>query len=817
MRASGGTCQKGERTMIGCMKMICGVVLLLIFVSCEAWGQNAKQGASKQKQDKQTPYESVSKQPAVKKAKKPGSEVPAPASGTATTAQAPANTTDDDARAAKQLFDKAMELMDYKQFDRGLAMLNTVVRENQGNLLAHRANMEIGKHFLSQNKPKEALTYFMLLSRILAPVPGEEQDEALKALYHEALFNAGLCQYQAGQYAAAFPVFRQLTEVAGKSPWANKAYFYIGMSHYNLKNWNKAIDALSLVGTEVEDSEEKVGRIEIGQRFYAKISDADIPVLRKLNQPIKAEIKVSSGDVEILEGVPVSGRTDEMLTSAPTEVGLAKPNDGMIQIVGGDTLTVTYLDDSTLDGKKGVTRSGQVRAVSTGTVGFYLGDHATPAYIAFPGQPQVVVLRDADLDTSAAAQTVQVTVKSFRKTEEVDAADKEKAIDIFVDKDFDKNTWTERDSITLTLTESGSNTNVRSGIFIGKVPLTPVTQETTVSPTDAILHCDELDELSVTYTDTVHLYGEDPRENETRIKVSGSVNSGVSADQFVVFEDLIKARKESVEAEALIGLGSIYKEMGLESRAAQRAVESLKKVDPIIVNRAKLPSELVEKAFQMKWESELLQDNFSAATATCLAFNRLYPESVLADQALMTLGRSLTQKGSYKDALDVYGRVLQLQNPISAAEAQFRMGETLQKQAEEAAKAADATNSKWGAGGLNDATDLQNRMGPAIAAYRKTFESYPESSFAAEALGKVVRHYVDTSDFAQAAALLENVFANYPDAAFLDEMLLLWAKVAYKMGDAEMSKAKLRQLVFDYPSSKYVSEAQKKLAALEAK
>ena len=39
----------------------------------------------------------------------------------------------------------------------------------------------------------------------------------------------------------------------------------------------------------------------------------------------------------------------------------------------------------------------------------------------------------------------------------------------------------------------------------------------------------------------------------------------------------------------------------------------------------------------------------------------------------------------------------------------------------------------------------------------------------------------------------------------------------HTMGDAEMSKAKLRQLIFDYPSSKHVGEAQKKLAALEAK
>ena len=67
-------------------------------------------------------------------------------------------------------------------------------------------------------------------------------------------------------------MFRRLTEVAGKSKWANKAYYYIGMSHYNLRSWNKAIDALSLVGTEVEDTGSgEMGRVELGQRFYAKI------------------------------------------------------------------------------------------------------------------------------------------------------------------------------------------------------------------------------------------------------------------------------------------------------------------------------------------------------------------------------------------------------------------------------------------------------------------------------------------------------------------------------------------------------------------
>jgi TolA-binding protein len=721
-------------------------------------------------------------------------------------------------RQAKHLFDKAMELMEYKQYERGLAMLNTVVRDNQGTILAHRANMAMGKHFLEQGKPKDSLNYFMLLTRVLAPEPGEKQTEEQSELFRESLYQAGFAQYQAGQYSAAFPLFRRLTEVAGKSKWANMAYFYIGMSHYNLQNWNKAIDSLSLVGTEVEDSGDELGRIEIGQRFYAKISDADVPVMRKLGQPIKAKVTVSSGDVEILTGVPVAGKKDEMLVSAPTEVNAAKPNDGKLQILGGDTLEVTYMDDSTLDGKKGVPRTGKVRAVSTGTVGFFLGDYDTPAYIAFPGQPQALMLRDADLDTSPAAERVQVTVRSLFKIQATEAAaDSEEVLDIFAVDEEEEDKWRERDSITVTLTEKGEGAMIRSGAFIGKLNLAAIEPGTTPSSSDNVLHTDELDELSMTYTDTVHLYGDEPRENESRIKVSGSVNSGVSADQFVVFETLLKARKGSVEGEALVGLGEIYKDMGLDDRAAQRANEALKKVNPVIMDRNKLPGDLVERAFKLKWEAELLQDDFGAATATCLAFNRLYPESILADQALMTVGRSLAQNGQYEEAVQVYGQVLKLQNPISAAEAQYRIGETMQKQAEDASEAADETNSQWGAGGIDAKTATLRRMGAAIAAYRKCFEVYPDSSYAAEALRRVVRHYVESEDFAQAAALLENVFADYPDAAFLDEMLMLWAKVAYKMGDPEMAKTKMRQLIYDYPQSSMVSEARSKLTALETR
>ena len=716
---------------------------------------------------------------------------------------------------AKQHFDKAVELMEYKEYERGIAMLETVIRDNAGNILGYQSHMVIGKHLLSQNKTSEAQSHFKLLTRLLAPKVGEtNRDEEIENLYRESLFQSGYCSYKGGKYTAAFPMFRRLTEVAAKTDWANKAYFYIGMSHYNLKSWNKAIDALSLVGTEMEDSGDDMGRIEIGQRFYAKISDEDIPVLKRLKKRVKVDVVCSNGDREELWGVPVAGKKNELMASAPTVVGTPKGGDGVIQMYGGDTLTVTYKDETTLDGKKDVERVGEVKAVSTGVVGFYKGDYSTPSPIAYPGDPQHIMLKDADLDISNKAETVTVTIVSKYKEvpKEDEGENEEDALSIFVNSEEKKAVWKERDAIEVTLTEVGDAAGaIRGGTFKAKFKLGKL--DDGVVEGDDVLTCNELDELEVRYTDGVHIYGEDPRESVVTIPVSGSINSGVQVAVYKVNDLILKVKKNQVEADASIGLGKIYDDMGLEKRAEENAGVALKKVDTNLSSKSKIAeSKLIEESFRAKWEAEFLKKDFNGATKTCKAFNEMYPESVLADQALMTLSRTLFERGDYEEAVLSYKSVLGLKNPISAAEAQFRIGEVLEKQAEESAK--DETNSKWSTEGQGK-TALQQKMGAAVRAFRDTFEKYPESPFAAQALGKVVRHYVESDDFSQASDLLERVFSDFPDAPFLDEMLMLWAKVAHRMNDMEMAVTKLRQLTFDYPSSKFNAEAKKKLAGLE--
>ena len=82
------------------------------------------------------------------------------------------------------------------------------------------------------------------------------------------------------------------------------------MSHYNLRSWNKAIDALSLVGTNEDADSDEWDGLNWGSVFTPR-SQIYIPVLRKIGEDIKARVTVSSGDSEILTGVPIAGKKNE--------------------------------------------------------------------------------------------------------------------------------------------------------------------------------------------------------------------------------------------------------------------------------------------------------------------------------------------------------------------------------------------------------------------------------------------------------------------------------------------------------------------------
>jgi tetratricopeptide (TPR) repeat protein len=106
-------------------------------------------------------------------------------------------------------------------------------------------------------------------------------------------------------------------------------------------------------------------------------------------------------------------------------------------------------------------------------------------------------------------------------------------------------------------------------------------------------------------------------------------------------------------------------------------------------------------------------------------------------------------------------------------------------------------------------------LGPAIAAYRDCADTFPDSPFAGQALGKVIDYHLEAKDYGRCKELLQTVFVDFPDAPFLDEMLLKWGLVLARSKDYPAARDKLTQLLRDYPNSASASKAQKLVSLIE--
>ncbi len=702
----------------------------------------------------------------------------------------------------RRLLAKAKELMDAQEKERAVKMLESILDQYASSPVVNDACLELGRYYLGIHEQIKALGYLNQLKVLDRPdqeLTGHELD-----LYLEGLYLAGVAYFQTRQYGSAFPVLRKITVQYPNTVWASQAYYYIGLSHFAQQNWSKAIEALSLVGTAMDSNSPSARFAEAGRRFYVRIEDNDLAVLMSRGKPCSVALQTSRGDRENIECVPLAGVGQIAIGSITTEIGQPKPDNGVLEVTGGDRIMTIYSDEMTESGKVKVCRTSEVAVVSTASLGFMLGDFESFASAAFLGQPLFVLLHDADKDVSDAADAVTIKVVSRYKVEEDDSLTNAVNEATTAGSDFGSGGphYKIRDQVNLKLTELGKPP-VHSGRFGGSLKIEAQAGDTQPDQNDAILSCALGDEVVASYVDELHIGGDVPRTVEAVIPISGELDNRPRATQDVVFDPLVRARKNLVEATAYLELTKIFMSMGLTKGAREKAAQGVDRAEAVIRTKEPIPSSLKQEAFKVKWDLYLESDNMSAALATCNLFGRLYPNSPIVDQALMGIANARFANKQYKEAMGVYQQVLALKNSESKGEAQFRIGQSIERQT-----AADSAKSSEKGKGIPVA---------AIQAYKLCAERYPESPFAGESLVRVVDYYVDQNDFPQATAVLEQTFEDYPDAQFLDSLLLKWVLVAYRQGDYAKALDKCTQLISGYPESPHAAKAKQILPKIEAK
>lgn len=684
---------------------------------------------------------------------------------------------------ARRMVGNAIDLLANNEEERAVGMLEAVPRMFPDAPSRFRAHLELGRHLTGKR------SFDAAAAALRQAFTSEEPD-----LQAEALLLLGRCQLARGETGDAAMILRRVTQDYPTSIFANDAFFTIGQLHFEAGRWARAAEAFEMVGTAVPDdgSTNAFVLAEAGQRLFIHVTDKDLAVLAALGETADVELASRSGDREkaTLAGF---GRGDgDFLASVLTVTEPSKPFDGKLTVQGAEEITVHYVDQNTESGAVKQVKTAQARIVSTGSMAFMDGAQRQRVRGVFADQPAFVRLRDLDLDTTPQPDTVAVTVKAMYRERPAAPEGSELAAPPPPAPDAP---WLERGRIDITLAETGP----RSGIFAGRVVPRLVDLSTNapiveLAPGEIAVQPE--DKLIAVFRDTAHLRGADPEERQTDVVV---LVGGSTEPQSIVAHASdagIQARKLLLEAQLLHKWGNIFKDVGLNNHASEKAEEGLQRVDELMALAARFSLErrLVEEAFAVKWDLQLVQGNLSDAIATCRALVRLYPDTTLADRAFMQIGNARMQEKkdsvAIASAVQVYNAVLSLPTSPLKAEAQFRIGEAIEQQIRLRLRPGEKPD-----------------FAPAMVAFKRCAEAYPESSYAGDAYKRVIDYYIGTRDYARCVETLERVFQDYPDAPWLDEMLLKWGVVNHRMGNREAALGKFQRLVEEYPGGQAAQQA----------
>ena len=685
----------------------------------------------------------------------------------------------------RRVIKNAISLFEQGENERAVGMLEAVGRMYPDAEERFGANLELGRHFLDKRDFDRAGAELRTAQR-----------SAKDDVRAEALLLQGQLHNSRGESSEAMMVLRRLTQDYPTSRFSNDAYFLIGQIHFDARRWTRAAEAFHMVGTAVPqgDTNETV-LVEAGQRVFIHVHDKDLAVLNALGEKTEVVLESKSGDSEKAVLEPFGRGDGDFIASVRTSSDPSQPGDGVLTVHGAEQLKVCYVDRNTEKGEVAKKVDAEAAVVSTGSIAFMDGAMRQRVRGVFAGQPALIRVRDLDLDVTPQADKTKIVLKvQFReRPEPPPGADPNDP----PPPPAPDAPWLTRDEVELEVVETAP----RSGVFTGRVtPKILATNETAKAGEIAV---QPEDRIEAVYLDDRYLDGRKPVERtaDVRVLVGGSTEpQSVMAH---ATEPTLQAKKLLLEAQLLFKWGSIFKDVGLEANANAKADEGLERVDDVfeLMKHNSLKREVIENAYEVRWDLLLVKGKLAAAIETCRALVRKYPDTILADRAFMQIAnanRAQDTDEGRRSAVQVYNSILAMANSPLKAEAQFRIGEIMEVNAR-----------------LNARSGAKPDFSSAMIAFKRCADAYPNSSYAGESIKRVIDYFISIRDYNRAVETLDRVFQDYPDAPWLDEMLLKWGVVCHRLGNRAQAIEKFHRLLEEYPGGSSAKQAAKFLQKLE--
>ena len=716
-------------------------------------------------------------------------------------------------RAAKKLIEAGDARYDADEIPKAIEIWKSVIERYPKSRLRFDAQMRLGNYYLERDRSYDrARTHFESVT------VEDNRDDTQQA---EATLKTGICYYHARNYGKCFQVMRDVVEKFPVSPQVNEAYYYIGLGHFQLAHYSRAIAALEKVGTTLSGDDSQERKLEAGKRFFVKIEDADLAVLES-GEAVEVRCKVASGDEETLQCFPVGRNVRLVLGSLPTKLGQPSPGNGTLEIRGGDSIEVTYLDRHTADKSQDKPVTQQIKVVGNGLTAITDGAFAESLRGVVLGKSVNLRVIDADHDTTNAADKLTVDVAIYRPKTDQELEAEAAAIagqaagagagptppatatapatpPPNVELDDDGKPKLEKfkllDSIVVTLNEAalGEESDIHTGMFQGSVP---VVKADKVIAGDDTLQALPGDEIRVTYRDEVNTREGVQTVLTTAKCLEGNIG-GVRVTRAVITDQELRIQTQLKTSDALLNIGNRYKEFGLKDKAEEKYDQALSVCEEIMEDARRLGGTLLEQTYVQLWRIYFERDNLDLAAAMCQRLQNEFPNSGFVDDALLQLGEVARKQGNFNRAIGIFTRIVNMPKSQLRGEAQFGVAECY----EQMATAVEGPT----------ATQLQDR---SFQEFKKVYDQFPDSGRVGEAVAKMANYYYQQKDFARAIDTFETVLTNHPDAKFLDVILFNYGRCLYRMDRKVEAKRRFDQLIADFPESPLAADAKKIAEAL---
>ena len=695
-------------------------------------------------------------------------------------------------RAARKLVEAGDARLEADEASKAVEIWQSVIERYPTSRVRFEAHIRLGNHYLERER-----AYDKARVQFEEVASEENRDQDQRA---EATLKMGMCFYEARNFGKCFSVMRDVIEHFPVSRQVNQAYYYIGLGHFQLGHYSRAIDALEKVGTSMGENDSQLEKVEAGKRLFVKIEDADLAALES-GEPVIVQCEASSGDVERVKCFPVGRNVRIVLGSVVTALGVPQKNNGRLEVKGDDTVKVIYVDEHTADKQFNRQVIHEAKVVGDGVVSITDGAFAETLQGVVLGKAVNIQTNDPDRDLTDGSDQIEVTVEVHRaKTE--DEMEQEAVALLAADSDveLDENgqpkiaRYRKVDEVSVTLSEvvvktirpvddvapagdgdaseivgASENGNVaaqtaggenggsgdvqptddaiHSGVFRSSVPL--VRAEEVVAG-DAILQAMPGDLLRVNYRD-------EKNTSEDLILVKGEARciegnlGGVRVTRTEISDRELRVRTRLKTAHALTNIATRYKEFGLKRNADAKYESALVLCEEIMTEARQLGGRLLEETYVQLWKIYFEMDRLELAAAMAQRLQREFPNSGFVDDALLQLADVAVSQGNLNRAIGLYNRLVNMQTSQLRGEAQFGVAECYEKMAEA------STDAR--------AQQLYDR---SFQEFKKVFDQFPDSGRVGEAVARMANYYrMDRR--ADARRRFDQLIGDYPESALAED------------------------------------------------